>query len=91
MIDASLELGFLFERVHFDRKIGTSELAHSAPDTVVGPGGEHLTAPQLEHLFWAKGHTEVAAFAVVFPNDMKEFLFLFSHLFALICVSPPSI
>jgi hypothetical protein len=91
VIDTSLELGLLFEGVHFDRKIGASELAHPAPNAIIGTGCEHFAALQLQHLLRAECHAKVAAFAVILPNDMKESFFWFCHFFALVCVSPHSI
>lgn len=91
MIDTTLEFCFLFEGVHFNREIGASILAHPAPDTIVGPGGEYFAAPQFQHLLRAKCYANIAALAVVFPNDMKEFFLWFCHIFALIYVLPHSI
>jgi len=91
MIDTALEFGFLFEGVHFNREIGASELAHPATDAILGASGKHFAVSQLEHLLRAECHADIAALAVVLPNDMEKFFLWFCHFFALVYVSPHSI
>jgi len=91
MIDAPLELGLFLGRMHFDCEIRASKLAHPASYTVIWPGWKNLAVSQLQHLFWAESDTDIAALAIILPDDVKESFFGFSHLFALVCCSPHSI
>jgi len=91
MIDTPLEFGFLLDRMNFDGKIRTPEFTHPASDAVVGPRWENLAVSQLQYLLWAECNTDIAAFAIILPDDVKESFFGFSHFFALACCSPHSI
>jgi hypothetical protein len=72
MIDAPLKRGFLFGRMHLDRKIGAPKFTHPASYAIIRPGRKNLLVSKLQNLFRAKRYADITAFAIILTYNMKE-------------------